>query len=65
MENPKYITELEDISQLSTEEKRELSRVTARFQMRVNEYYLNLIDWEEPRDPLRRIVIPDLDELEE
>jgi len=65
MNQPKYINSLEGIPFLSQKEKAELEVVSKKFQIRVNEYYLNLIDWEDENDPLRRIVIPHLDELEE
>jgi KamA family protein len=32
---------------------------------RTNEYYLSLVDWNDPDDPIRRIVVPDETELED
>ncbi|MFC1781271.1 KamA family radical SAM protein [Planctomycetota bacterium] len=61
----KYITKIEQLSQLSDSEKTKLKRVTDKFDFRCNEYYLSLINWDDPGDPLRRLVIPDLCELEE
>ena len=37
----------------------------AKFNLRTNEYYQSLIDWGDPYDPIRRIVIPDINELHE
>ena len=36
-----------------------------KFVFRVNDYYLSLIDWDDPEDPIRRIVIPNVRELEQ
>jgi lysine 2,3-aminomutase len=61
---PKYITRLSQIPQLSAEERKSLQRVTDEFVFRANEYYLSLIDWSDPKDPIRRLVIPNERELE-
>lgn len=63
--NPKYLTKLEQIPELSDGERNALKKVTEKFVFRANEYYLSLIDWNDPDDPLRRIVIPSIEELEE
>ena len=60
---PKYITRLDQIPQLSAEEVVRLQPVTDVFAFRVNDYYLSLIDWQDPADPIRRLVIPDVGEL--
>jgi KamA family protein len=39
--------------------------VAEKFAFRTNEYYQSLIDWNDPEDPIRRIVMPDLQELDE
>jgi lysine 2,3-aminomutase len=61
----KYLTQIEQLDQLSNKEKRELNRVTEQFSFRANDYYLSLINWDDPNDPIRRIVIPHIDELDE
>ncbi|MBI4577796.1 MAG: KamA family radical SAM protein [Planctomycetes bacterium] len=40
-----------------------LTEVQQRYAFRVSDYYLSLIDWDDPADPLRRIVMPDEGEL--
>ena len=60
-----YITKVEQLEQLSEQERAELKKVTDKFDFRVNDYYLSLIDWEDPNDPIRHIVIPTIGELEE
>ena len=32
---------------------------------RANDYYLNLIDWDDPSDPIRQLIIPRQEELNE
>jgi lysine 2,3-aminomutase len=65
MRAPRYITDIRDIPQLSAEERHRLKDVTDRFPFRSNEYYLSLIDWDDPDDPIRKVAIPDPAELEE
>jgi len=62
---PKYITRLDKIAELSEQERRELKPVAEKFVFRSNDYYNGLIDWSDPDDPIRRLVIPDTEELSE
>jgi len=62
---PKYFTSVEQLEHLSDRQRTELKKVTDRFAFRVNDYYLSLINWDDPNDPIRRIVIPDTCELEQ
>lgn len=61
----KYFTKIEQLNQLNAAEKAELEQVAKRFAFRCNEYYLSLIDWDDPEDPIRRLIVPDLRELDE
>jgi KamA family protein len=61
----KYLTKLEQLEQLSTAEKTELKQVTDKFAFRSNDYYMSLIDWNNPEDPIRKLIIPNLQELDE
>lgn len=61
--NPRYITDLCDVEMLSRPEKLRLLTVADKYGFRANDYYLSLIDWEDPDDPIRRIIIPHEDEL--
>ena len=60
----KYLTEVAQIQQLSRPETAALEAVTERFAFRCNEYYLSLINWEDPDDPIRRAVVPHVQELD-
>jgi lysine 2,3-aminomutase len=62
--SPKYINQLRQVHGISEEEHRTLEAVEKKFAFRSNEYYLSLINWEDPDDPIRRIVIPTPEELE-
>jgi L-lysine 2,3-aminomutase len=61
----KYITKIEQLEQLSEQQRAKLKKVTDKFAFRVNDYYLSLIDWDDPNDPIRYIVIPNIQELDE
>jgi lysine 2,3-aminomutase len=61
----RYITNLDKIRNLTDDERETLRQVTDKFVFRVNDYYLSLIDWSNPDDPLRKIVIPNSSELQE
>ena len=63
--NMTYLTKIEQLDQLSPAEKAELKQVTDEFAFRGNDYYLSLIDWNDPDDPIRKLIIPDLQELDE
>ncbi len=60
----KYIIKLDLIPQLKDREKEELKQVTDKFAFRTNDYYNSLINWDDPEDPIRRIVIPTTEELD-
>jgi len=51
------------IDGLPAETARQLDAVAQRYAFRANDYYLGLIDWDAPADPIRRLVVPDMAEL--
>lgn len=65
MAQPKYITDIGKITTIPETERKRLKQITEKFVFRVNDYYLNLIDWDDPRDPIRKLVIPNEGELQE
>ncbi|MFD3271600.1 KamA family radical SAM protein [Paenibacillus dendritiformis] len=65
MPMPKYVTDIEKITQIPETERKRLKQITEKFVFRVNDYYLNLIDWNDPDDPIRKLVIPNTGELQE
>lgn len=65
MSRAKYIHDIGKVEQLSKKERKALKSVEEKYRFRANDYYLSLIDWDDPDDPLRKIVIPDLSELDD
>ncbi|OLO40617.1 KamA family radical SAM protein [Alkalihalophilus pseudofirmus] len=65
MAQPKYIMNIDKLEQIPKAEREKLKQITDKFVFRVNEYYLSLIDWDNPNDPIRKLVIPNENELEE
>lgn len=63
MAQPKYITSIEQIDQLSELTRLTLKPITEKYVFRANDYYLGLIDWKNPDDPIRKLVIPNENEL--
>jgi len=63
MPQPKYMMNIDKITQIPEEEREKLKPITEKFAFRVNDYYLSLIDWEDPNDPIRKLVIPNEGEL--
>lgn len=60
---PRYITKIEKVDQMREAEREALKPVTDMYAFRYNDYYASLIDWKDPDDPIRKIVVPDLNEL--
>jgi lysine 2,3-aminomutase len=61
----RYVTNLDKLTQIPPEQREELKKVAQRYAFRANSYYLQLIDWNDPCDPIRRLIVPHLDELGE
>ena len=59
----RYVTTLDRLEQLTDDERRRLAPVAERYAFRLNDYYAGLIDWSDPEDPIRRLVVPDEREL--
>lgn len=65
MAQPKYITNLDKIPNIPEAEREKLKKITDKYVFRVNDYYIGLINWEDPNDPIRNLVIPNEGELSE
>jgi len=57
------INELKDYIYLTENEEKQLRKVTKRHPMLISKFYLSLIDFSDPADPLRKMVIPSSAEL--
>ena len=56
-------TDIYEVYGLTPEQREQLAEVASVFAFQAPEYYLSLIDWDDPADPIRRIIIPDPAEL--
>lgn len=65
MSQPRYIINIDQIKEIPESDREKLKEITEKYVFRVNDYYLNLIDWKDPNDPIRKLVIPNEGELEE
>jgi KamA family protein len=59
----RYITRLSKLDGLSEAERERLAPVADKYVFRLNDYYEKLINWDDPDDPIRRLVIPREEEL--
>jgi len=57
------VEQLKDYIALSKKEGEQLKRVIQIHPMRVTPYYLSLIDWDDPHDPIRKMAVPSVHEL--
>jgi lysine 2,3-aminomutase len=61
----KYITDISKLTQIPEAVRERLKKVAERYVFRINDYYLNLINWDDPNDPIRQLIIPHEDELKD
>ncbi len=59
----KYVRTLEKVAQIPDADREMLAKVAERYVFRANDYYLELIDWNDPDDPIRQLIIPREEEL--
>jgi len=57
------IDQLKDYVDLSRREERELKRIIQRHPMRITPYYMSLIDWDNPQDPIKKMAVPSSEEF--
>lgn len=54
----RYITDIDKFTQIPAEERAKLKLVSERYAFRLNDYYAKLIDWADPADPIRQLIVP-------
>lgn len=59
----KYYHSLRQLAEIPPDERQELEIVARKYAFRTSEYYTGLIDWNDPADPIRRLIIPQVAEL--
>lgn len=57
------IDQIKDFLALSSEEETDLRTVVGAHPMNIPRYYLNLIDRDDPQDPIRKLCVPQIEEL--
>jgi lysine 2,3-aminomutase len=60
---PRYIRRVAQVENIPAEQREILERVSQRYVFRANDYYLSLIDWNDPDDPIKQLIIPREEEL--
>lgn len=59
----RYIRSVDEIPDIPPAERDDLRKVAERYVLRANDYYLNLINWDDPNDPIKQLIIPRVEEL--
>jgi KamA family protein len=60
--NISTIEQLEQYISLTPRERRETQEVIESHRMSVNQFYMDLINWNDPNDPIRKMAIPSTEE---
>ena len=61
----RYVRDIDKIPNIPEEEREKLKKVAEKYVFRANDYYLQLIDWSDPNDPIKQLIIPRIEELNE
>jgi len=59
----RYVRSLDLLNNIPEDVRARLKKVAERYVFRANDYYLRLIDWNDPNDPIRQLIIPREEEL--
>jgi lysine 2,3-aminomutase len=57
------IEQLKQFTNLSSVEEKKLKKLVEKHPMRVTPYYMSLIDWKDEKDPIKKMAIPSIKEL--
>ena len=57
------ITSFEDLKRFKPDIDEKIKQVIEKYGVHITEYYANLIDWKNPSDPLYKVVVPNVAEL--
>ncbi len=60
--NIRTIEQLEQYISLAPHERREIKKIIGSHPMSVSQYYMDLINWNDPNDPIRKMAIPSIEE---
>jgi KamA family protein len=59
----RYLRSVDQVEHIPEADRELLRRVSQKYVFRANDYYLGLIDWTDPDDPIRQLIIPRAEEL--
>ncbi|MHC4106719.1 MAG: KamA family radical SAM protein [Planctomycetota bacterium] len=59
----RYVRTIDQIPEIPADQRALLEKVAQRYVFRANDYYLRLIDWSDPDDPIKQLIIPREEEL--
>ncbi|HMQ14473.1 MAG TPA: 4Fe-4S cluster-binding domain-containing protein [Phycisphaerae bacterium] len=59
----RYLRSIDEVANIPESERERLRKVAGEYVFRANDYYLELIDWDDPDDPIRQLIIPRAEEL--
>ncbi|MCG6927241.1 MAG: 4Fe-4S cluster-binding domain-containing protein [Acidobacteria bacterium] len=59
----KYIRSVDQVPNIPESEREKLRKVSEKYVFRANDYYLGLINWNDPNDPIKQLIIPRTEEL--
>ncbi|MDG6223773.1 MAG: KamA family radical SAM protein [Candidatus Bathyarchaeota archaeon] len=57
------VEQLKKYIELTPNKEKKLEKIVQKHPMCVTPYYMSLIDWEDPNDPIRKMAIPSIEEL--
>lgn len=58
------VDQLKNYVDIAPEQEKRLKRVVELHPMRITPYYMSLIDWNDPADPIRKMIVPSVRELD-
>ena len=61
----RYVSDIDKIPGIPQAEREKLKQVAERYVFRANDYYLGLINWDDPNDPIKQLIIPRVEELDD
>lgn len=59
----RYLSTIDQIPNIPEADRELLKQVSQRYVFRANDYYLKLINWADPNDPIKQLIIPRKEEL--
>jgi len=59
----RYVKDVDQVQNIPEAQREALRRVSEVYVFRANDYYLDLIDWSDPADPIKQLIIPREEEL--